>query len=208
MDSSLGDAGWGATMRAASGREESESDWMAMVRKRLGTMQRASYRRWPGRARHPWTDPPTRRLPTRAGARARTAARVGLTQFQRAAVGAGDGLGQRQPQAHAAGAGAGVIQAAEGPQCLAAALGRDARPVVGHVQHRVAPPVQADVDRGAPWFSALPIRLSSRRPSATASACTTRAGSSAPCSRMSVPAPCQARTRSPSQSCSAMDAYR
>ena len=208
MDSSLGDAGWGATMRAASGREESESDWMAMVRKRLGTMQRASYRRWPGRARRPQASPLGGVRQGQAHAHAQ-AARLGLQQFQRAAVGAGDGLGQRQPQAHATGAGAGVVQAAEGPQGLAAALGRDARPWSATSSTAWRPSwCRVTSTGGAPWFSALPIRLSSRRPSATASACTTRAGSSAPCSRMSVPAPCQARTRSPSQSCSAMDAYR
>ncbi|KAG1308641.1 hypothetical protein G6F62_014988 [Rhizopus arrhizus] len=60
---------------------------------------------------------------------------------------------------------------------------------------------------GAPWFKALPIRLSSRRPSATASACTTSGASSSAAVRwMSVPAPCQAPTRSVSQSDSTMGA--
>ncbi|CFP65327.1 Uncharacterised protein [Bordetella pertussis] len=52
----------------------------------------------------------------------------------------------------------------------------------------------------------MPIRLSSRRPSATASACMPSAPLSGACRRMSVPAPCHAPTRSASHSPSASGA--
>ena len=65
-------------------------------------------------------------------------------------MGAGDGLGQRQPQTHAAGArNAGASRRLKAAVPAAAALGRDARPVVGpRPAPRGALPVQADVDRG------------------------------------------------------------